>query len=52
MNFLLCTHDNSAEYEKLAPPYTALSRAKTASDLFIVENLKLTNKISENDPVH
>ena len=31
--------------------YTALSRAKTASGLFIVGNLKLTNKISENDPV-
>ena len=31
--------------------YTALSRAKTASGLFIVRNLKLTNKISENDPV-
>ena len=27
--------------------YTALSRAKTASGLFIVGNLKLTNKISE-----
>ena len=31
--------------------YTALSRAKTASVLFIVGNLKLTNKISDNDPV-
>ena len=31
--------------------YTALSRAKLASGLFIVGNLKLTNKISERDPV-
>ena len=31
--------------------YTALSRAKTASGLFIVGNLKLSNKISEKDPV-
>ena len=31
--------------------YTALSRAKTASGLFIVGNLKLTNKISEKDLV-
>ena len=31
--------------------YTALSRAKTASGLFIVGNLKLTNKIWEKDPV-
>ena len=31
--------------------YTALSRAKTASGLFIVGNLKLTNRISEKDPV-
>ena len=31
--------------------YTALSRAKTASGLFIVGNLKLTNKLSDKDPV-
>ena len=31
--------------------YTALSRAKTVSGLFIVGNLKLSNKISEKDPV-
>ena len=31
--------------------YTALSRAKTTSGLFIVGNLKLKNKISEKDPV-
>ena len=31
--------------------YTALSRAKTASGLFIVGNLKLTNEISEKDQV-
>ena len=32
--------------------YTALSRAKSASGLYIVGNLKLTNKLSENDPVY
>ena len=32
--------------------YTALSRAKSASGLFVVGNLKLTNKLSEKDPVH
>ena len=32
--------------------YTALSRAKSASGLFIVGNLKLINKLSEKDPVH
>ena len=31
--------------------YTALSRAKSASGLFIVGNLKLSNKLSEKDPV-
>ena len=32
--------------------YTALSRAKSASGLYIVGNLKLTNKLSEKDPVY
>ena len=32
--------------------YTALSRAKSASGLFVLGNLKLTNKLSEKDPVH
>ena len=32
--------------------YTALSRAKSASGLFVVGNLKLTNKLLEKDPVH
>ena len=32
--------------------YTALSRAKSASGLFVVGILKLTNKLSEKDPVH
>ena len=32
--------------------YTALSRAKSASGLFIKGNLKLTNKLSEKDQVH
>ena len=32
--------------------YTALSRAKSASGLFVVGNLKLINKLSEKDPVH
>ena len=32
--------------------YTALSRAKSASGLFVVGNLKLANKLSEKDPVH
>ena len=32
--------------------YTALSRAKSASGLFVVGNLKLTYKLSEKDPVY
>ena len=32
--------------------YTALSRAKSASGLYIVGNLKLSNKLSEKDPVY
>ena len=32
--------------------YTALSRANSASGLYIVGHLKLTNKLSEKDPVH
>ena len=32
--------------------YTALSRAKSASGLFVVDNLKLANKLSEKDSVH
>ena len=32
--------------------YTALIRAKSASGLFVVGNLKLANKLSEKDPVH
>ena len=32
--------------------YSALSRAKSASGLFVVGNLKLTNKLSEKDYVH
>ena len=32
--------------------YTPLSRAKLASGLFVMGNLKLTNKLSEKDPVH
>ena len=32
--------------------YTALSRSKSASGLYIVGNLKLTNKLSEKDPVY
>ena len=32
--------------------YTALSRAKSASGLFVVGHLKLTSKLSEKDPVH
>ena len=31
---------------------TALNRAKSALGLFVVGNLKLTNKSSEKDPVH
>ena len=31
--------------------YIALRRAKTVSGIFIVGNLKLSNKISEKDPV-
>ena len=32
--------------------YTALSRSKSASGLFVVGNTKLTNKLTEKDPVH
>ena len=49
------TYECVVVHIELRPPrnalYTALSRVKTASGLFIVGYLKLTNKISENDPV-
>ena len=32
--------------------YTALSRAKSTSGLFVVGNLKLTNSLTEKDHVH
>ena len=32
--------------------YTAFSRAKSESGLYIVGNLKLSNKLSEKDPVY
>ena len=50
------TYDCVALHIELRMPrnalYTALSRAKSASGLFVVGNLKLTNKLSEKDPVH
>ena len=50
------TYDCVALHIELRMPrnalYTALSRAKSASGLFVVGNLKLTNKLSEKDPVY